>query len=124
MWRTYGDQVQFFVVYIREAHPVDGRSPLGDESYVIVEDPLTWLERAGVAKECLAKMELEGMPALIDGMDDAVNFAYGAYPDRLYLVGRDGRIAFQGGPGPFEFLPDELEDAIRVELGQSDTTGS
>ena len=42
--------------------------------------------------------------------------AYGAWPDRLYLVGRDGRIAFQGGTGPFGFLPEELEAAIEEEL--------
>jgi hypothetical protein len=36
--------------------------------------------------------------------------------DRLYLVGRDGRIAFQGGEGPFGFKPEELGAAIEVEL--------
>jgi hypothetical protein len=37
----------------------------------------------------------------------------------LYLVGRDGRIAFQGDEGPFGFKPDELERAIEQELRQS-----
>jgi type I thyroxine 5'-deiodinase len=55
---------------------------------------------------------------LVDGMDDAVNRAYAAFPDRLYLVGRDGKIAFRGGPGPAGFRPDELEEAIRRELGR------
>jgi Iodothyronine deiodinase len=55
------------------------------------------------------------MPVLIDGLDDAVARAYGAWPDRLYLIGRDGRIAFQGGEGPFGFKPDELEAAIESE---------
>jgi hypothetical protein len=29
-----------------------------------------------------------------------------------YLIGSDGRIAYQGGEGPFGFKPRELEQAI------------
>ena len=56
---------------------------------------------------------------VVDGVDNAVASAYGGWPDRLYLVGRDGRIAFQGDEGPFGFKPDELERAIEQELPQS-----
>jgi hypothetical protein len=59
------------------------------------------------------------MPMVVDGVDNAVASAYGGWPDRLYLVGRDGRIAFQGGEGPFGFKADELERAIERELSQS-----
>jgi hypothetical protein len=59
------------------------------------------------------------MPMVVDGVDNAVASAYGGWPDRLYLVGRDGRIAFQGGEGPFGFKPDKLELAIERELRQS-----
>jgi type I thyroxine 5'-deiodinase len=41
---------------------------------------------------------------------------YGGWPDRLYLVGRGGRIVFQGGEGPFGFKPEELERAIEREV--------
>lgn len=58
------------------------------------------------------------LPALVDGIDDAVNRAYAAQPDRLFLVGRDGKIAYTGGRGPGGFKPAELEDAIREELGK------
>jgi len=109
--------VQFFVVYIREAHALDSRSPLGGGGMPIVEDPVSILERRGVAKVCMTKLALEPMPALVDDMDDSVNEAYDAWPDRLYLVGRDGRIAYHGGRGPFGFEPDDLEAAIRAELG-------
>ena len=56
------------------------------------------------------------MPAAIDGVDNAVASAYGGWPDRLYLIGSDGRIVFQGGEGPFGFKPDELERAIAQEF--------
>ena len=42
--------------------------------------------------------------------------AYGGWPDRLYLIGRDGRVAFQGEVGPFGFKPEELAHAIEAEL--------
>lgn len=84
----------------------------------IVEDPVTLAERNEVAKVCMTKLALEPIPALVDDMDDAVGKAYAAHPDRLYLVGRDGTIAWRGGPGPMGFIPDELDAAIRKELGR------
>jgi hypothetical protein len=104
-------------VYIREAHALDSRSPMGGSGAPIVEDPISILERKGVAKVCMAKLALEPMPALVDDMEDSVNAAYGAWPDRLYLIGKDGTVAYHGGRGPFGFKPDELEAAIQVELG-------
>ena len=55
------------------------------------------------------------MPALIDGVDDKVGKAYGGWPDRLYLVGKDGKITYAGGRGPFGFDPDAWERAIIAE---------
>ena len=115
--RQYRDQVAFFVVYIKEAHPEDGwvlgRNRRAD---VRVQDPTTDQQRADVAQTCVVRMRI-GIPVLIDGIDNAVASAYGGWPDRLYLIGRDGRIAFQGGQGPFGFKPPDLENAIRAELG-------
>lgn len=90
--------------------------PLGGSGMPIVEDPVNDLERLGVAQVCMTKLELESIPSVIDGIDDAVNTAYAAWPDRLYLVGTDGTITYKGGPGPFGFKPDELEEAILREV--------
>jgi hypothetical protein len=51
-------------------------------------------------------------------MKDTANRAYSAQPDRLYLISKDGTIAFGGGKGPGGFKPDELEDAIKKELAK------
>ena len=56
------------------------------------------------------------MLTVIDGIDNAVADVYGGWPDRLYLVGADGRIAYQGGEGPFGFKPEELGSAIEELL--------
>jgi hypothetical protein len=95
---------------------VDGESPLGGNGSPIVEEPLTLLERTAVAEVCMAKLALEPMVALVDGMDNQVNLDYAAAPDRLYLVGQDGNIAYRGGPGPMGFAPDELRGAIEKEV--------
>lgn len=115
--RQYGDRVAFFVVYIKEAHPEEGwvlgRNRRAD---VRVNDPTSDEQRVQVAQTCAVRLRIE-MPVLVDGIDNAVASAYGGWPDRLYLIGRDGRIAFQGGEGPFGLKPPELEAAIRSELG-------
>ncbi len=105
------------MVYIREAHALDSVSPMGGGKLPILEDPATLGERRAVAEVCMTKMALEPMRAVVDGLDDANNRAYGAWPDRLYLVDVDGLVAYQGRPGPMGFKPDELEAAIRAELG-------
>ena len=106
-------------MYIREAHALDSRSPAGGNGNPIVLDPTTMEEREEVARVCMAKLELKGIPALVDDIDDTANEAYAGWPDRLYLIGRDGKVAYHGGRGPFGFLPDELEAAIEAELAKA-----
>ena len=49
-------------------------------------------------------------------MENSTDQAYAALPDRLYLVGMDGKIVYRSGPGPWGFRPDELEAAIAQHL--------
>jgi hypothetical protein len=108
--------VAFLVVYIREAHPEEGWIlPENRRSGIAVHEPATDDERRAVASDCAVKLELT-MLTVIDGVDNAVASAYGGWPDRLYLIGSDGRIAYQGGEGPFGFKPRELEQAIERHL--------
>ena len=108
--------MQFLLVYIREAHALDGEWPITGKGMPLVEDPATLQEREHVAQQCTAALELDALPAVVDDVDDSVSIAYMARPDRLYLVGRDGRVSYQSGPGPAGFEPDELDAAIRTEL--------
>jgi hypothetical protein len=105
-------------VYIHEAHAIDGAFPMTGAGRPLVEEPSTLDERKALAKTCLAKLSLAPIPAVVDGMDDAVNRAYDAWPDRLVLVDRKGLVAYRGGPGPGGFKPDELDEAIARELGK------
>lgn len=106
MYKQYGGEVEFFVVYIREAHP-----------NATFPQPTKLDERTAIAETMCSQLKLS-LPTLIDGMDNKVGSDYGAFPDRLYLIGRDGKVAYKGGRGPFGFKPAELEAAVRKELGK------
>jgi hypothetical protein len=56
------------------------------------------------------------MPLLVDDMDDRVGHAYSGMPDRLYVIGRDGRVVYKGGRGPFGFNSGEMEQALILHL--------
>jgi len=116
MYERYGEQVEFLAVYVREAHPTGGwRMPSNDHAQVAFEQPKTRAERESVAAACCRRLEVP-MPLLVDGMDDPVGKAYSGMPDRLYVIGRDGRVAYKGGRGPFGYKPGEMEQAIIMLL--------
>jgi hypothetical protein len=111
-----GKQVEFFVIYIREAHPTDEwQVESNEEEGILFAQPKTFVARSEVAHVCSLKLELS-IPTLIDDMENSTDLKYYALPDRLYLIGRDGRVAYRGGPGPFGFLASELEQAIEEYL--------
>jgi len=116
MYKRYGGQVEFLAVYVREAHPTGGwRMRSNDHAQVAFKQPKTQAERESVAAACCVRLEVP-MPLLVDGMDDAVGKIYSGMPDRLYLIDRDGRVAYKGGRGPFGFKPGEMEQAIIMLL--------
>jgi hypothetical protein len=114
LWETWRDQVEFVVVYIREAHPEEGWvvSPNRDQG-ILINDPETIEDRTEVAETCALRLKIR-MPVVVDDVDDRIASAYGALPDRLYLIDKGGRIAYQGERGPWGFKPEELAQAIEA----------
>ena len=113
----HGDQVAFFIVYIREAHPEYGWVLAENRrEEIALVDPVSLDERADAAEACALRLETR-IPILLDDIDDAVASAYGGWPDRLALISVDGRVAYLSEVGPFGFKPEELAHAIEVELG-------
>ena len=83
---------------------------------VLVRQHVTLEERVAAARQGVERLGLT-MPVLVDGMDDAVSQAFAAWPERLYVVDRGGRLVHVGGPGPFEFDPDAAEAALAELVG-------
>ncbi len=107
------------MVYIREIHPSDGwQIGENEEDEVLVRQHQSMEEREAIGQACMLKLALE-MPALVDEMDDGVAQSYAAMPERLYLIGKDGKVAYQGGMGPMYFRPTEWEEVIAEYLAQA-----
>jgi hypothetical protein len=105
-------------VYIKEAHPEDGwKVGANEKAGIKVFQPKTVGERTTVAETCAGKLDIK-FPVLLDGMDNKVNNDYAAWPDRLYIVGKDGRIAYKGGPGPGGFRTAEMGAALEKLLSE------
>ena len=100
--------MQFFIVYIREAHPSDGWQ-LDDniDDDVVFATPLTFGARVEIAGTCVADLGIE-FPAVVDDIENHTDDAYTGWPDRLFLVDKEGRLAYKSKPGPWGFDPKEL----------------
>jgi alkylhydroperoxidase family enzyme len=108
--------VQFLAVYVREAHPTDGwRIPGNDRVGVSFLQPKTKVERESVAARCCSTLQIT-MPMVIDEMNDPVGHLYSGMPDRLYIIDRDGKVAYKGGRGPFGFKAGEMEQSLLMLL--------
>lgn len=106
----------FLAVYMREAHPTDGwRMTSNDRAGVVVAQPTTLADRTTVAAQCCTALKMS-MPLVVDELDDRVGHAYSGMPDRLYIIDRDGKVAYKGGRGPFEFKPGEMEQSLVMLL--------
>jgi hypothetical protein len=107
------------MVYTRETHPKGGWE--ADENRfgrVDITQPRDYSERAKAAVTCRKLVGLE-VPVLVDMIDDRVCSTYSGMPLRLYLIDRQGKIAYKGARGPYGFKPAELERAL-ILLHQSD----
>ncbi len=86
-----------------------------DRVGIAVVQPRTASQRSAVAVRCCTALKMT-MPLVVDDVDDRVGHAYSGMPDRLYVVGRDGRIVYKAGRGPFGFNPAEMEQALLLHL--------
>lgn len=113
MYRDYRDRAAFLFVYIYEAHPSDAwQMPVNEKDGVVFRQPGTLAARQDVAAQCCTAMKLS-MPCVVDQIDNRVDEAYAAWPERFFIIGADGRIAYAGRPGPWGFRPDEVEAWLR-----------
>lgn len=108
--------MEFYAVYIKEAHPSDGwQMAVNEKAGVKFEQPKTQAARNKIASSCGESLGLT-MPMLVDTIDDRTNRLYSGFPDRLYLIDRSGTVAFKSGRGPFGYKPRELEQTLLLLL--------
>jgi len=113
LYETYGDRVQFFCVYIQEAHPTDGwQVPANLDAGVLYAQPSSIEERVQVAKTCVLTLNLR-MPMLLDGMTNHVDAKYAGLPERLYVLDAGGKVFFKSVMGSMGFDVEAWADAIK-----------
>jgi hypothetical protein len=96
---------------------VDGWQVRANEAEgICIRQHTTLEERRAAARACATALGLT-IPTLVDGMDDRVSAAYAGWPERIHIVGVDGRIAYKGLPGPAGFRLGEAAAALARLLG-------
>lgn len=70
--------------------------------------PKTLEDRLAIVKDFTVRFSY-AIPMIVDPMDNRAELEFGAWPERLYVIDADGRVAYQGKPGPKGFFPDEVD---------------
>ena len=118
LYAKYRESAAFFVVYIGEAHPADAwQLPSNITDKVVYSSPTDFKQRSELADICVVKLGIK-IPAVVDRFDDSTETAYSGWPDRLYVIDADGRVAYKSRPGPFGFKPAEMEEALKRALAR------
>jgi hypothetical protein len=101
---------------VREAHPSDGwQVPANEKENLIYNDPTTIEERRKIARD-FAKQFKVSLPILVDSLDDPMESAFAAWPDRIFVIDQQGKVAYKGAPGPSGFKVKNAEDALKKLL--------
>ncbi len=127
VYKKYRDDVEFMMVYIREAHSTD-RWWLAETKFMRfvsvlsndyplydIKEPKSIEERRVAATACRAKL-LEDMPVYVDDMSNSVNQNYVGWPTRKYFLDKEGQVKYDSGLGPYGFSPDVFKDELSKYL--------
>lgn len=122
VYKRFAEEAVFLTIYVREAHPTDGwKMESNTRLGVAVEQPKTYAERTAVATQCHQLLK-PTMPLLVDEINDPVGNAYSGMPARLYVIDRQGKVAYKSGRGPFGFKSGEMEQALVMALLEQQLT--
>ncbi len=119
--KDFSDIAEFRLVYIREAHAIGSLRPAPYAEEKGIHDANTFGERCALALGLLDDKNLS-IPTIVDDMDNSVNEDYSAFPDRIFVVDVDGKIAFVADRGPWGFAPG-IKD-VREWLDERKTTAA
>jgi hypothetical protein len=81
-----------------------------------INQPKTYEERVRVAGECIQELKL-GLPTLVDDMENSAQKGYAGWPDRIYVLDTQGKVAYKGEPGPRGFKPADAEEVLKKAVG-------
>jgi hypothetical protein len=121
LYKAYKDKAQFFIVYIREAHPEPEKTRASEDQRKAharrygdlgITQPKTLQQRAEAARKCMKGMKLT-MPILLDPIEGDYVKAYGGWPAGTTVIDIEGRIAYWNRGEPRGAKPKEAEAALK-----------
>src|SRR5438309_699180 len=79
--------------------------------------PRTLSDRLAIANDFTKPFKYP-LPFGVEDMQNAANDAYAASPERLYVIDENGKIAYRGGMGPFNYNPAEVRAWLASRYGE------
>jgi peroxiredoxin len=101
--RRHANDVRFFFVYVREAHPgerLPAHQSLGDKE---------WAARRFRDEEKIK------MPILLDDLKGSIHKNYGKLPSAAFIVDKAGRIAFRSRWAHPHVVAEALEELLQLQ---------
>jgi peroxiredoxin len=95
--------VSFFLLYTRESHPAENY-----RAHQSLEQKISY------ARD-LQRLEDVRLPIIVDHLDGRIHRAYGAWPNALYVIHKDGRLILRSNMASHRELRQFLEDLLEAE---------
>ncbi len=121
LYKAYKGKAQFFLVYLREAHPSrakpsagtpKAKAPAKRPGRVSIAQHKTMSERVIAADKCMKGMKLT-IPILLDSIEAEYIKAYTGFQAGTVVIDIDGKIAYWTRGGPWGCKPAEAEAALK-----------
>lgn len=117
LYAPYQGRAYFYFIYIEEAHATDGwADPDNVKDGAAFPNARSLQDRVKAGGACAKGLKIP-FPMLADDMDNQVGRTYKAWPIRVYIIDKDGRVAFKSAAGPFGFAVSEIQPALERLLG-------
>jgi hypothetical protein len=109
-------------IHVEEAHTTHGwPSKTNAREGIVYARARRLEERVKAGETCWTKLKIP-FPMLVDPMDAQVGRTYSAWPIRVYVIDKDGKVAFKAKTGPFGFKADLVRPAFDAHLGPARKT--
>ena len=124
LYKAYKGKAQFFLVYLREAHPSRAKPPAAApraraqarrSGNVSIAQHKTIAERAIAADKCMKGLKLT-IPILLDSIGGEYIKAYTGFQAGTVVIDINGKIAYWTRGGPGGCRPGEAEAALKKLL--------
>ena len=80
--------------------------------FVFLQNNIEIVQHKTIEERCQAAKILKNFsgcttPVMVDTMEDEATQAYGAFPERLFII-QQGKIVYEGGTGPYNYSVTEV----------------